>query len=166
MTRRTLGGGIEVGMRPARDLRGASVIAFVLLAACAEAPELMATRTTSPVTVLTLMVDAVTPATNTLGGVGNPDRDAEWQELADAAELMIRAFRQIKEGGTGPNDMGWAADPRWQAYSDAVIATAEEARRAIEQRDLDALREANDDLYVPCASCHLVFHPTIGPEEP
>ncbi len=154
-----------MGIRQGRVLRGACGIGLVLAAACADAPAPTAARTPSPVSALTLMVDVVTPATNTLLGVENPDSDAQWQELADAAELMIRAFRQIKEGGTGPNDMEWAADPRWQAYSDAVIATAEKARLAIEQRDLDALREANDDLNAPCASCHLEFHPTIRPEE-
>jgi hypothetical protein len=117
------------------------------------------------VPILTLMVDVVAPATNTLWGIDNPDTDVEWRELADAAELTIRAFRQIKEGGIGPNDMAWAADPRWQAYSDAAIAAAEEARIAIEHRDAGALREANAELYGTCGACHLDFHPTIRPEE-
>jgi hypothetical protein len=127
----------------------------------------MASSMPSPtaVPILTLMVDVVAPATNTLWGVDNPETDVEWRELADAAELAIRAFRQIKEGGIGPNDMAWAADPRWQAYSDAVISTAEEARIAIEHRDPEALRDANNDLYAPCEACHLDFHPTIRPEE-
>lgn len=150
-----------------RILRGAAGVAFVLAAGCANEQEQTTVRTPSPtaVPVLTLMVDVVAPATNTLWGIDNPETDAEWRELADAAELTMRAFRQIKEGGIGPNDMAWAADPRWQAYSDAVISSAIEARIAIEHRDAEALREANNDLYAPCEGCHLEFHPTIQPEE-
>jgi hypothetical protein len=156
-----------VGIRLARSVRSVVGVALVFVAACAYEQEQMASSMPSPtaVPILTLMVDVVAPATNTLWGVDNPETDVEWRELADAAELAIRAFRQIKEGGIGPNDMAWAADPRWQAYSDAVISTAEEARIAIEHRDPEALRDANNDLYAPCEACHLEFHPTIRPEE-
>jgi hypothetical protein len=151
----------------ARSVRGAAGVGLLLAAACANEQEQAGAAIPSPtaVPVLTLMVDVVAPATNTLWGIDNPETEAEWRELADAAELTIRAFRHIKEGGIGPNDMVWAADPRWQAYSDAVISSAIEARIAIEHRDSAALHEANDDLYAPCEGCHLEFHPTIQPEE-
>ena len=167
IARESLRGGSEVGIRLARSVRSVVGVALVLVGACAYEQEQMVSSMPSPtaVPILTLMVDVVGPATNTLWGVDNPDTDVEWRELADAAELTIRAFRQIKEGGIGPNDMAWAADPRWQAYSDAVISSAEEARIAIEHRDPEALRDANNDLYAPCEACHLVFHPTIRPEE-
>ena len=117
------------------------------------------------VPVLTLMTDVVTPATNTLWGVGDPATDVEWGELADAAELTIRAFREIKGGGAGPTDMEWAADPRWQSWSDAAIAAAGAARLAIERRDLAALREANGRLVAPCEACHIAFNIRANPEE-
>ncbi len=153
--------------RSGQIIRGAVSVALVLAGACANEQEQTEARMPAPtaVPILTLMVDVVGPATNTLRGVEYPDTDVEWRELADAAELTIRAFRQIKAGGIGPNDMAWVADPRWQAHSDAVISSAEAARIAIERRDLDAFREANADLYAPCEACHLEFHPTIRPEE-
>jgi hypothetical protein len=156
-----------VNIRLARSVRSGVALALVVLAACAHEQQQMVSSMPSPtaVPILTLMVDVVGPATNTLWGIDNPVTDVEWRELADAAELTIRAFRQIKEGGIGPNDRAWAADPRWQAYSDAVISSAEEARMAIEHRDSEALRDANNDLYAPCEACHLDFHPTIRPEE-
>jgi hypothetical protein len=129
------------------------------------APAEAAVPSPTAVPVLTLMTDVVTPAANTLWGVGNPGTDVEWRELADAAELTMRAFREIRNGGAGPTDMEWAADPRWQAYSDAAIAAAGAARLAIERRDLDALLEANGKLVAPCEACHIDFHIGASPEE-
>lgn len=115
-------------------------------------------------TVLSLMFTEVKPATDTLWAVGNPQTNDEWRKLADAASTTIAAFQQVKLGGAGPNDATWVEEPRWQAYSDDAIAAAEKALVAITDRNLGALREAGDELYAPCESCHIDFHPGM-PEE-
>ena len=66
---------------------------------------------TPTMSVNDLMVTIVTPATNTLWGIEDPQGDEEWQVFIDAANAVIEAGRTIKVGGTGPNDAGWAADP-------------------------------------------------------
>lgn len=153
----------------ARSLIGAAAL---LVAACAPEPAAPARPAAAsavppptPMPVLTLMADVVTPATNTLRSVENPPSDTEWRELAEAAELTMRAFREIKNGGAGPYDMEWAADPRWQTYSDAAIAAAGAAREAIERRDLEALLEANGRLLAPCEACHVDFNINVNPEQ-
>ena len=112
-----------------------------------------------------LMLDVVTPATNTLWGVEDPQTDADWSVFIDAASQVIAAGEQIKRGGSGPNDMTWAADPAWQAFADTLIGAANDARSAAAAKDLDALFNANDVLYPPCEECHIQFHPGVGAEE-
>jgi len=112
-----------------------------------------------------LMLDVVTPATNTLWGVEDPQSDADWGVFIDAASQVITAGEQIKLGGSGPNDMKWAADPAWQAFANTLIGAGNDARKAAEAKDLDALFEANDVLYPPCEECHIQFHPGVGGEE-
>jgi len=112
-----------------------------------------------------IMLDVVTPATNTLWGVENPQTDADWSVFVVAASQVIEAGAQIKRGGSGPNDMQWAADPAWQAFADTLIGAAVAARNAAETKNLDALFEANDVLYPPCEECHIQFHPGVDAEE-
>ena len=112
-----------------------------------------------------LMLDVVTPATNTLWGVEDPQTDADWSVFIDAASQVIAAGKQIKRGGSGPDDMTWAADPAWQAFADTLIDAANDARSAAEAKDLDALFNANDVLYPPCEECHIQFHPGVDAEE-
>jgi hypothetical protein len=112
-----------------------------------------------------LMIDVITPASNTLWGVDDPSTDAQWQELADAAMLIIEAAESFRIGGSGPNDNKWAADPAWLAFADTLIGAARDANNAAKEQDLDALLNANDVLYPPCEECHMQFHPGVAGEE-
>lgn len=139
-------------------LRISIVSATMLLAACAapmnkvQVPEL---------SVNDQMITIVTPATNRLWGVEDPQTDMEWKLLDEAAVAVIDAFIAMKEGGSGPNDVTWAANADWDAFSDEILDAGEAARAAIANRDLDALFEANDVLYPPCENCHLRYHPGL-----
>ena len=68
-----------------------------------------------------LMQTVITPATNTIWGIEDPQTDEEWQVFIDAAAQLIDVSRQIKNGGTGPNDSAWAEDPEWQQFADQLI---------------------------------------------
>ena len=111
-----------------------------------------------------LMMTVVTPATNTLWGIENPQTDADWQVFIDAADEVIAAGRSMKLGGTGPDDAEWAADPAWQAFSDALISAGRDARAAAVNRDVEAMYTAGEVLYPPCEECHLQFHPGVKPQ--
>jgi cytochrome c556 len=108
-----------------------------------------------------LMVTVVTPATDTLWGIEDPQTDEEWQVFIDAADTVIDAGRIIKVGGTGPDDNVWAADPAWQAFADQLISAAEDARRAAANKDLDGMFTAGEVLYPPCEECHIQFNPGV-----
>jgi cytochrome c556 len=115
--------------------------------------------------IMELMVTIVTPATDTLWGIDDPQSDAEWQVFIDAANTVIDAGRTIKVGGTGPNDNTWAADPEWQTLADRLIGAGEDARTAAENQDVEAMYTAGEVLYPPCEECHLQFNPGVAGEQ-
>jgi len=107
-----------------------------------------------------LMQTVVTPATNTIWGIEDPQTDEEWQVFIDAAAQLIDVSRQIKNGGTGPNDSAWAEDPEWQRFADQLIESGIEIQAAARARDLDTLMDvSNEKMYPPCEECHLQFLP-------
>ena len=111
------------------------------------------------VSVNEIMVSAITPATNTLWGVDDPQTFEAWKELEDAAIVVIAAGTLVKDGGAGPNDSSWAADPAWQAFAETMIDAAAVALGAARAKDLDALVTATEVMYPPCEECHMQFHP-------
>jgi len=116
-------------------------------------------------TIMEMMVVTITPATDALWGVDDPQTDEEWQVLDAAAVAVIETFEKIRNGGGGPNDDAWASEAKFQAYIDEEVAAGEAARAAIAAKDLDALFSAGDVLYPPCENCHIDYNPGVA-EEP
>jgi cytochrome c556 len=108
-----------------------------------------------------LMVTVITPATDTLWGIEDPQSDAEWQVFLEAADVVIAAGNQLKAGGTGPDDNEWAATAEWQAFADRLVAAGVQAKTAAAGKDLDGMFTAGEVLYPPCEECHLQFHPGL-----
>ena len=133
--------------------------------ACSNAGDPADSAAAPVLSINVLMTDVVTPTSNTLWSVEDPQTDADWLVFIDAASQMIAAGEQIKRGGTGPNDAARAEDPAWQAFADTLIGAAIDARGAAEAKDLDALLNANDVLYPPCEECHIQFHSGVDAEE-
>ena len=106
-----------------------------------------------------LMVTIMTPATDTIWGIENPQTDEDWQVFIDAANVVIEAGETIKVGGTGPNDNDWAGDPAWDVFAERIIAAGADTIKAAESRDVDAMYAAGEALYSPCEECHIQFHP-------
>ena len=143
---------------PARFFAGLSLIALPVAAApCAMAADEVEHR----VSVRQVMMSAITPATNTLWAADESPDDAGWQALADAAVVVIASGSLIRSGGSGDSDSQWASSEAWQAFSDVMIAAAEDALAATEARDIDALMTATEVMYPPCEECHAAFHPEM-----
>ena len=108
------------------------------------------------------METVITPATDTVWGINDPQTDEEWRVIDDAAIAIIEAMTGMKEGGTGPNDVAWAANADWDSYMDIVIAAAQKTREAVAIRNVDGVYAAGDVLYPPCEGCHLKYHPEVA----
>lgn len=116
-------------------------------------------KTEQLVSVYEVMVSIITPATDTIWAVEDPQSDEEWQQIEFAANTVIVAATQVKQGGSGPNDMQWASETGWQQFADMIINAAIEARKAARTKDIEAVFEAGSILYPPCEECHLQYHP-------
>lgn len=116
-------------------------------------------------TIMETMVVTVTPASDIIWGVEDPQTDEEWQVLDDAAVTLMKAFEATSAGGIGPNDNAWAAEAKFQAYVDQEMAAIEQSRAAIAARDLEALFDAGGELYTPCEECHIDYNPAVSAEE-
>jgi len=116
------------------------------------------------ISIKALMLSQITPASDTLWGVEDPQSDAEWQVLDDAAVSLIKAFEMARAGGSGSLDRQWANSAAWQVFIDEEIAALSSARLAIKARDMEKLWEANDALYTPCETCHIEFNPGVTRE--
>lgn len=99
-----------------------------------------------PDSVNDIMISVIAPATNTLWGIEDPQTDADWQVFIDAAETVIETATDIKDGGAGPSDNQWAESPDWQAFADRLIEAGSDARKAAENKDIDAMYSAGDIL--------------------
>jgi hypothetical protein len=131
-------------------------VAVLLLANACSSSE---PRVEQVVSVHEVMVSIVTPATDVIWGVEDPQSDEEWAVIENAANTVIVAAAQIKQGGAGPNDAQWASEVAWQAFADRVLNAGIAARDAARNKDLDAVLQAGKVLYPPCEECHLRFHP-------
>jgi cytochrome c556 len=111
--------------------------------------------------IMVLMTDTITPASDIIWGVEDPQTDEEWQVLDDAAVTLMESFEQTRNGGIGPNDDAWASEAKFQAYIDQEMAALEQARAAIAARNLDGLFDAGGELYTPCEECHIDYNPAV-----
>ena len=141
-------------------MKSVKIGALLALALCTATIVIAQQGEIIPGSVNDIMLTIITPATNTIWSIDDPQTDEEWQVLIDAAAQLIEASNRIKAGGAGPNDSTWAKDPEWQRYSDVLVESGEEIQAAARERDLDTLiNVSNDKMYPPCEECHLMFHP-------
>lgn len=112
--------------------------------------------------ILDIMQLVITPATDLLWGVDNPQTDEEWAVLEQAAITVIEAANETSNGGSGPQDIEWISAPAYQAMNQIMVEAAESSLAAVKSRDLDALFVAGDQLYAPCEACHLQFNPGVA----
>jgi len=118
----------------------------------------------APVRTLTIreiMESVITPASDALWAVEDPQTDEEWRQLEHAAITTIAAATLVAQGGAGPEDDAWAGQPEWRAFNEVMRIAAIDALAAIRARDLDELFNANDALYPPCEGCHVAFNPGV-----
>jgi cytochrome c556 len=90
-----------------------------------------------------------------------PKTPEDWYQLENHAVSLASAATVIQLGGTGPNDVIWAAQPEWRAASEHLIAAALKSRQAAKAKDLAALIQANGEIVDACEACHDKYKPDI-----
>ena len=87
-----------------------------------------------------------------------------WLTAKQYATELLAAGTLVSLGGTGKADMDWVESPLWQEWTEEMIANTEDALRAIEAQDQEALVAAGESLVVTCEGCHAAFKPGIPTE--
>jgi len=118
------------------------------------------------VSVMELMQQTITPATNQLWSAWEPPTTPkEWRLMEEAAITLLAASSLTASGGTGEMDNTWASDPVWQAFNQTMIAAGRAALDASRKQDAEALLAAGDLLLPPCEGCHQQFNPAVIGEQ-
>ena len=114
------------------------------------------------VSVMELMQQTITPATNQLwSAYREPSTPDEWRAMEEAAITLLAASSLTGAGGTGPMDAEWVRQPAWQGFNQAMIVAGRAALEASRNQDLEALLAAGDLLLPPCEGCHQQFNPAV-----
>jgi hypothetical protein len=128
----------------------------------AQEPKNMAGDLKPLVSIMELMQQTITPATNQLWSAWEePSTPAEWRMMEEAAITLLAASSLTAAGGTGPMDDTWTKDPAWQGFNGAMIAAGKAALTASRNKDPEALLAAGDLLLPPCEGCHQQFNPAV-----
>lgn len=145
-------------------------IAVMLAAALGWAPALVAEQEACendaggnklPVSLNDVMVSLVNHSADPIWVAAwkEPSSERQWRDLERLAYQLEIAGKLLTIPGTGPNDVAWASDPAWQAYSLSLSQIGERAVAAVSSRDKAAISAVGDDLVALCEACHIDFKP-------
>ncbi len=153
-------------MRMTRTTLGIALVATLALASCAPAeaptpePEATPVVTFEPaVSINRVMVDLVNDHATLLweADLTPPETDEEWIALRHAATAVTAAGSITSVGGSGDDDMAWAARPEWDQMSQVMTDVGAQMLIATERRNLDQLLALGNDLVNTCIGCHNMF---------
>jgi hypothetical protein len=114
-----------------------------------------------PVSLNEVMVALVNNAADPIWQAAwrHPETDETWRALERNAYQLEIAGSLLSVPGTGPLDEAWTSDPKWKYFSERLEEVGGNARVAIQNRDLDTIKLAGDDLVEICEGCHIDFKP-------
>jgi cytochrome c556 len=123
----------------------ASLVA-VLIAGTATPQQAANTAPTVKVVMNTMTV----PASDAIFAAASepPKEAAQWVALRASAKALADSGRQLTTTTPGKND------PEWIAMARALVTNAETTLESIDAKDMDALSNAGDQVYVTCKTCH------------
>jgi hypothetical protein len=110
-----------------------------------EAPALEAVATTRQV-----MLAMTIPSSDVIFQVGNaaPKDDAEWEKVQAHAAVLAESGNLLM---LSPRAVDTA---EWANFSRALIASAKVAQQAAQERDVEKVLEAGNQIYEVCDGCH------------
>ena len=77
-----------------------------------------------------------------------PKTGEDWEKLDHAAVALIETGKLLKVSDLAKQNPDWPKD------ADRLIAHAQEARKAVQDRNLQGLLSAGDDINEACTTCH------------
>ena len=90
-----------------------------------------------------------------------PETDEDWARIRSAATTLAAAGSITVLGGTGPDDSTWLELDQWQSMSQSMTDSGLQALVAAERRNLEALRQAGNQLVLTCIQCHRAYRLSV-----
>lgn len=108
-----------------------------------------------------VMLGLSIPASDVLWGVGSkaPENDTEWDRVTANAVMLAESGLMLLQP---PRDVG---QPEWTRHARDLVTHARAAAAAAQQRDVDALLAAGDEIYNVCEACHNTYMPAKVAEQ-
>lgn len=128
-------------------------VAVVLAGICLVATLDAAAASSDDAKVVSVHSQWMTPASNALFQAEStpPSTPGEWQTIVARARDLVRAAQAL---GSIPSVKG---QNEWLQFARALGARAEQAARAAEAKDQDALVSANGEIVSVCEDCHTKY---------
>ncbi len=134
----------------------------------AETSPIASTTAMPEISINAVMVGLVDHAAHNLWNVerdgGAPKSDADWANVTEHAVQMAAAGPAITAGGTGATDAVWVKTPAWREHAQRMSDAGVAALKAANDKNFDALVEANGQLVATCEACHKEFKPSLPTE--
>jgi hypothetical protein len=120
-----------------------------------------------PVSINALMVTLIDHSAHYLWDYGTMEREItpdEWRTVEYYAIQLAGGASLITIGGSGPEDMAWAAAPGWRAHAAVMSDAAMQGLTAAKEQSKSKLLAVGDLLIDSCEGCHNDFKPGIPTE--
>jgi hypothetical protein len=97
-----------------------------------------------------VMATMTVPASDAIFSAASepPKDEPQWVALRRSTETLAESGRLLTTVDRARDDAEWIGMAR------ALVAEAAATLKAVEARDVDALAQAGDSLYVTCKTCH------------
>ena len=101
-------------------------------------------------TVKDVMTTMTVPASDAIfSAASEPPKDAtQWVALRASAAMLAESGRLLNKTPRAKDDREWVEMAR------ALVTETEATFKAIDAKDLDALSQAADGVYLTCKTCH------------
>ena len=109
-----------------------------------------------------LMVDIIYPMSDAIFYVTTrePTNDVEWNALRSKALMLAESANLLMMPGRARDQDRWMADAK------LLLDVGTAAFRAARRKDLKALEDLNDQLYLSCTTCHMHYRANYGRRPP
>ena len=118
-------------------------------AASSAHPQLETIATTRQV-----MLAITVPTSNVLFQLGDgPKDDAGWELVVANANALAESAQLLQAGARN------LAQPEWTQFAQALTAAARKAAGAAQEKNVEKVLEAGDEIYGTCEGCHAKYLP-------
>ena len=146
-------------MRSMLMVLGGALLVSACSTAPAEAPAPAADAYKPVISLNEIMVNIVDPHSHEIwDAAANPAKapktDEEWRNIRHAAVTLAAGGSLTSMSGNGPKDQVWRSQKDWGKLSQAVSDAGLAATQAVQNRSVEALSRAGDQLLQACLNCH------------